>query len=250
MYINLQVKIKNMKLRYTASIIIFLGISGILVLNAQQQKQKMKLIYVYDALCGWCYGFKPTMQQFAANHASDLEVEVISGGMITGSRIGPIGEVAPYISWAYKEVEKATGVKFGDGFLNNILANGKAVFTSIPPAQALCAFKNMNGNNTLAFAARLQKAIYYDGLEPLNIAGYGKLAKEFNLDSTRFVQLMQEEITAQQVQLEFNKATSYGVTGFPTVFILANNKMYKLTEGYTNLENLEKSFNTIKKQIQ
>ena len=95
---------------------------------------KIKLIYVYDALCGWCYGFSSVINQFAEKYENDLIFEVISGGMVTGGRIGPIGEVVGYISWAYKDVENATGIKFGNNFLNKTLKDGKAIFTSIPPA--------------------------------------------------------------------------------------------------------------------
>ena len=103
---------------------------------------KIKLIYVYDALCGWCYGFSPVIDQFAKKYKNDLTFEVISGGMVTGGRIGSIGEVAGYISWAYKDVENATGIKFGNNFLNKTLKDGKAIFTSIPPAIAMSVFKD------------------------------------------------------------------------------------------------------------
>lgn len=58
----------------------------------------MKLIYVYDALCGWCYGFSPIIKQFYKKHKNHFDsIQVVSGGMIRGERIGAIGEVAPYI---------------------------------------------------------------------------------------------------------------------------------------------------------
>ncbi len=59
--------------------------------------KKGKLIYVYDALCGWCYGFSPVISKIHKEYKDSLEFEVISGGMILGDRIGPIGEVASYI---------------------------------------------------------------------------------------------------------------------------------------------------------
>ena len=82
---------------------------------------------------------------------------VISGGMITGPRIGPIGEVAGYIQQAYKDVEQATGVKFGEKFLTETLAQGTAIFTSIPPAIALSVFKTHLPEQAVAFAGTLQK---------------------------------------------------------------------------------------------
>jgi hypothetical protein len=69
-----------------------------------------KIIYIYDALCGWCYGFSPVMQQLQEKYAGKLEFEVLSGGMIMGLRAGPIGEVAAYIEKAYPDVESETCV--------------------------------------------------------------------------------------------------------------------------------------------
>jgi putative protein-disulfide isomerase len=60
----------------------------------------MKMLYFYDALCGWCYGFSPVMQKTAEVYQDQFEFQVVSGGMISGSRIGPIGTVAPYIKTA------------------------------------------------------------------------------------------------------------------------------------------------------
>jgi putative protein-disulfide isomerase len=137
----------------------------------------MKLIYIYDALCGWCYGFAPAMRDFYQNHKDDFEsIQVVSGGMITGERIGAIGEVAPYIKTAFKDVEKRTGVKFGQTFLTDILEEGSTIFTSIPPAITLSVFKKETQNNPelageknekiLHYAQDLQSLIYFDGIVP------------------------------------------------------------------------------------
>jgi len=208
----------------------------------QNDPPKMKLIYLYDALCGWCYGFSPVMQRFAAEHADELTFEVISGGMITGPRIGPIGEVAPYISWAYKEVEQKTGVTFGEGFLQGILAEGKAIFSSVPPAVVLSVFKAERPGDAVAFAGRLQRAVYHDGIEPEDTAAYGALAAEFGLDSAAFVALMGEARFQQAAQQDFAYSQALGVTGFPTVVLAAESggeeKLVLLGQGYLPYEAL------------
>lgn len=202
----------------------------------------MKIIYVYDALCGWCYGFSPVMQQFYEKYQAELDFEVVSGGMVTKDRIGPIGEVAGYISWAYKKVEDATGVRFGTSFLQGVLRDGKAIFTSIPPSIALSVFKTHFPEQSVAFAARLQRAIYYDGIEPANFSEYGKLAAEFGLDASHFVTEMQTEKSAALTQSEFALSEQLGVTGFPTVFTLYDNKVIPVARGYVPFEQLERQF--------
>jgi len=218
-------------------LLVFLALLPGQALNAQTKK--MKVIYVYDALCGWCYGFSPVISKLHERHQEELEFEVLSGGMVTGERIGPIGEVAGYISQAYKDVERAAGVTFGEGFLKGILAEGSAVFTSIPPAVALTVFKQHQPKKAVPFAARLQKAIYYNGIEPTNYDAYGKLAAEFGLDANAFVAQMKEEESLKMTRAEFQRAGAMGVTGFPTLFLEQDGKYTVLARGYVPLERLE-----------
>ncbi len=209
----------------------------------------MKITYVYDALCGWCYGFSPIMAQLYKKYKDSIIFDVVSGGMITGGRIGPIGEVAPYISWAYKDVEKACHVTFGEVFLNQTLKTGTAIFTSIPPAVALSIFKIQKPEESIAFAARLQKAIYYEGIEPENLNEYGKLAAEFGLDSVNFTTQMNNPENVTLAEADFGFSSAMGVNGFPTVFIEKNNKWYVLARGYMSFEKIEQNLQAVLNDI-
>jgi len=214
-----------------------------------KSQEKMKIVYVYDALCGWCYGFSQVVMQFQEKYKDSLSFEVISGGMITGSKIGPIGEVASYISWAYKDVEKATGVKFGDEFLNKTLKNGDAIFTSIPPAIALSVLKNLDPKNSIRFASELQKAIYYDGIEPENLEAYGQIAFKFGLDAKSFVLKMKDPLNKKLAEDDFKKSDELNVSGFPTIFIEINGTYHKIGSGYMSFNELERNYLSIKNKM-
>jgi len=215
---------------------------GIVFSSSNLKAQEMKIIYVYDALCGWCYGFAPVMQEFQENHKDELEFELVSGGMITGQRIGPIGEVAPYISWAYKDVEKATGVVFGEQFLNETLKKGTTILNSIPLGIALSVFKTLKPKESLKFASRLQKAVYFDGIAPENIEVYSKLAAEFGLDGQDFIKKMSEQKFIDLANLDFEKSEKLGVNGFPTVFLEYKGSLQVLARGYAPFQTLEKNY--------
>ncbi|WP_375558654.1 DsbA family protein [Bernardetia sp. OM2101] len=220
----------------------------------------MKLIYIYDALCGWCYGFAPAMRDFYQNHKNDFEtIDVISGGMITGSRIGAIGEVAPYIKTAYKDVENRTGVKFGEKFLQDILEEGSAIFTSIPPSIALSVFKKEVENNPqlagetnekiLHFAEDLQHLIYFDGIEPKDDSKYGELATKYGLDKTDFVEKMNDAEYEKLAQKDFQLSQDFGVNGFPTLIIQKGEEYYLFARGFVALTELERRFEAMKVSI-
>lgn len=49
--------------------------------------KKLTLLYIQDALCGWCYGMSPVMQQLYKEHQQDYNFVVLSGGMVRGSNV-------------------------------------------------------------------------------------------------------------------------------------------------------------------
>ena len=209
----------------------------------------MKIIYVYDALCGWCYGFSPVLSQFQEKYKDILNFQVISGGMILGSRIGPIGEVASYISKAYKEVEKVTGVEFGNAFLNNTLKNGDAIFTSLPPAIALSVFNELNAGKIVQFTSAMQRAIYYDGIYPEDLEAYGLIATKFGIDAKSFVLKMKTPLYRKLAEDDFETSSKLNVSGFPTVFIENNESYRKIGSGYMTFNQLENQYLLMKNSM-
>ncbi len=201
--------------------------------------EKGKLYYFFDVLCGWCYGFSPVIEQAEKDYGDRLDFFPISGGMVIGEREGPIGEVAGYIKQAYKDVERATGVQFGQGFLKNILEPGKAMFSSIPPALAMAAFKAQKPDQALSFAATLQKAVYYDGMEPANFPAYAAYFEQYGLDGQEQVQQMQAESTQEDAIQEFRMTQEIGVSGFPTVIMENNGQFFLLARGFAPYEQFQ-----------
>ncbi len=197
-----------------------------------------QIIYVYDALCGWCYGFSSVINKIAEAHSNQFSVQVVSGGMITGDREGPIGKVAAYIKWAYKDVEQRTGVKFGRKFLDETLEKGDAYFTSVPPAKALAVAKNMDPQIGLRYATALQNLIYFEGIHPTDSEAYVSLADSLGLDKEQFRHDFNSATAEQLAKQDFELSTKLQVRGFPTVFILKDGVLNMVAHGYTDFEPL------------
>jgi putative protein-disulfide isomerase len=178
------------------------------------------------------------MQRIHKHYGEQLPVEVLSGGMVRGDRIGAIGTVAPYISWAYKEVEHRTGVRFGEKFLHGVLAQGTSVFTSLPAAFAMTALKLHQPHHALAFAHRLQHAVYYDGIEPSVYECYAPYAEEFGFAREHFIYLMHQPDTQRRANEEFALCTQLGITGFPTVLVQCGQELTLIARGFVEYETL------------
>lgn len=207
------------------------------------------IYYIYDALCGWCYGFSPVIKAFHDAYKDEFEFRIISGGMITGRREGPIGEVAGYIKDAYQQVEETTGVKFGEDFLNKILEPGEAYFSSLPSALAMATFRLYQPDNTVAFAARMQEAIYSEGLPPAEAKTYGHCAEDFGMNADDFMRLMVDKKKLELVQEEFKLVQKWGVQGFPAVVYQKDEQGYLLNRGYVPFKQLEESLKNIREKV-
>lgn len=211
--------------------------------SAQQQNvTPVEVIYVYDALCGWCYGFSDAIQSFQKAHP-DVNVTVIAGGMITGERVGPLIEVAPYIRSAYKDVENATGVKFGQPFLNELFGDADMIMTSNPSARALETMKVLAPNvPQVQFAAALQKMVYHDGKQPGDESALADVAASFDIDRDAFLEYYASDRAAKAADANMALSNQLGVTGFPTVFVKTGEELRVISRGYMPLERLEANF--------
>jgi putative protein-disulfide isomerase len=204
-----------------------------------QSPQKPKLFYVFDPLCGWCYGFSPVMQKLHQTYKDRLDFQVIGGGMYTGSRVGPIGKVAPYIRTGYRQVEEASGVKFGKAFLD-LFNKGTAQFNSVPSCQAMQAFKRQKPDKMVEYAHAIQKAIYYDGVEMEDIGAFANAASAMGADKARFLTDIKSKAVQDSTEADFYLSERFGVQGFPAVFVLKNGKLYPVAEGYMPYEAVAK----------
>ncbi|MBI1222015.1 MAG: DsbA family protein [Bacteroidetes bacterium] len=199
-----------------------------------------EILYFYDALCGWCYGFSPVIREFAEKYGNSIRFRVISGGMMMGNRKGPWNEVAPYVKeGAWKTVEQRTGIRFGEKFLNEILEPGTSTASSLEPAIAMSVFKSFETDKEVQFASALQRAVYYDGVESTDLNAYIPYAVELGVDETEFRIRLNDPVYHDRAFDDFRICQRFGVQGFPTTVLLHEDQYYLIGSGYSTLEILE-----------
>ena len=206
------------------------------------------LIYCYDAYCGWCYGFSPVMKKIAAAYASLLDIEVLSGGMITGQAVQPIEKMAHYIEGAYKNVEQLSGIKFGEDYLWHIRNPQLSdwVMNSEKPATALCVFKEYYPDRQVEFAADLQYALHAEGRDLCDDEAYRHLLEKYSINEEAFFSKLNNDEYKEQAYYEFALCKQLQVTGFPAVLLQeSETKFHLLARGYTSYEDLKKRIDEI-----
>ncbi|MGY6562842.1 MAG: DsbA family protein [Luteibaculaceae bacterium] len=194
-------------------------------------------IYVYDPLCGWCFGFSQVLKEIKIQFEEKLHFTVLSGGMLLGSRETTGKAIKNLVGDGFKRVEELAGVKFGEAYLNGLL-NSDTVFNSLQGSLALTAFKQDYPDKAIEFATAIQEAIHAYGNEPSNPATFCKIAANFGLEENLFKQKMEDYQTNLATQNEFNFVGQLQVTGFPAAFIFRNKQFYQVARGFTTTDKL------------
>ena len=209
--------------------------------NIAADKSNIKLVYYYDALCGWCYGFSPVMSKIENKYSDKLDIKVISGGLFLGSRAGRVNVVAPHIkAGAYKSVELRTGVKFGKPFLDDVFGNGDMILNSLPPTIALNIVKEKYPDQEVQFAKMLLLAVYFDGIDPTDIESLANYAVKIGFDREDFVTKMKIQKYESAAEIEFELFRSSQYAGMPALVLVKENKEHLIAHGYMNFEEIDK----------
>ncbi|MFC5719583.1 DsbA family protein [Streptomyces gamaensis] len=177
-----------------------------------------KLTYAFDAYCGWCYGFGPTVREFATANAHRIELTVLSGGLFTGNRAKPVSAY-PYIPASDVRIGELTGAVFGEGYTRAV-AEGTAVLDSAAAATALAALRKQAPGRTLEFAAALQRAWYRDGRGLADPATLRAVAEDLDgVDADAAVAAFTDPATRREAERDFRQVRSLGVDTFPTLLL-------------------------------
>ncbi len=142
------------------------------------------LHYIYDPLCGWCYGAAPLVE--AARTVPGLTVAFHGGGMLTGPNRRTVSpQWRDYVMPHDHRIAELTGQPFGEGYFEGLLRDNTAVMDSEPPIRAALAAETLAGRG-LDMIHRLQRAHYQDGLRIADAAILRQLAMEIGLPAEDF----------------------------------------------------------------
>lgn len=202
----------------------------------------MKLVYVFDAYCGWSHGFSGTLREVTARHP-ELPVEVVSGGLFTGPRRVPIREFG-YVQGANAKIAELTGAEFGEGY-DRLIADGSFVMDSEAAARGVAALRQTAPDRATELATALQHAFYVDGLDLSDPATYRTVAEAAGLDAEAVLAAFAAPGTRTAAEADFRRAAALGVTGFPTLLAVDGDSVTPLAYGHATADEVDERLATV-----
>lgn len=192
----------------------------------------MKLHYIFDPLCGWCYAAAPLVA--AATSIPGLTVIPHAGGMMIGTNRRQITpQWRDYVMPHDKRIAQMTGQVFGEAYYEGLLRQHGTVLDSEPPTTAILAAEELAGKG-LALLSALQIAHYANGQVSCDTATINAAAKSIGLDAEAFqhaITALSGAPTMTHIAQSRQLLSELNGHGFPTFAVEKNGQFIHIDTG-------------------
>ncbi len=197
------------------------------------------LYYIYDPLCGWCYGAGGAVQALA--HSTDVALRMLPSGLFSGEGARPMGEDFAAYAWSNDQrIEQLTGQRFTERYRHEVLSNHQQMFDSGPATLALTAVAQTAPSREGQALKAIQQARYVDGLDITQPGTLASLLHALGLDdAAQLLALPDKSLTAaNSARIAQAQAllALFGARGVPA-FILEMNGQRQLMSSNAALSN-------------
>lgn len=119
------------------------------------------LIYLFDPLCGWCYGAGPALTAVAA---TGINIELLPTGMFSGAQARVMDDDFASFAWNNDQrIGLLSGQPFSDYYRQSVLADRQQRFDSGPASLALTAVALTSPDGGMAALKAIQHARFVAG---------------------------------------------------------------------------------------
>lgn len=192
----------------------------------------MKILYIMDPHCKWCYATSDAIQQLNDTLEGKLPFEVIPAGMLAGE----FSQVqSPVYAFAHRKLDasitKETGIVFGEGY-KTALEEKEMMLDSLVPSRAIMACRATAPQLTLQFAHQILHARFYEGKDLNEQTVYLEICEQLGIDKQTFFQHFSSDENEENTRQAFLFAEKYA-EHYPTLLYEEDGEMDILTEGYS-----------------
>ncbi|MBE2321096.1 DsbA family protein [Xanthomonas citri] len=197
------------------------------------------LHYVFDPLCGWCYGASPALSALAG--APGVAIRLLPSGLFSGDGARPMDDDFAAFAWSNDQrIERLTGQRFTEHYRTEVLADRQQIFDSGPATVALTAVALTQPELELDTLRAVQEARYVEGQDITRLPTLIDVLRSLGLEQAaeRLATPDGELLAANRARVKDAQALlqHVGAQGVPT-FVLAQNGQRQLLHSSTVFSN-------------
>lgn len=189
-----------------------------------------KLIYIYDPMCSWCWGYKNSWQKLQAELAGIVDIDYRVGGLAPDSNEPMPLPMQQFLQQTWQRIANQTGAHFNFDFWQQCQPKR----STYPACRAILAARHYNKEQAMLEA--IQHGYYLQAENPSELSTLCKFAAAINIPENEFVKLIQSEKLEQQLQSELNYVHQLPIQGFPSLVLKIGQQHFAIAIDYLNAD--------------
>lgn len=182
----------------------------------------MQITYLFDPLCGWCYGAGPTMEKLAS--LDDVTLTLAPSGLFAGEGARPMDKNFAAYAWENDQrIARLTGQTFSEDYRSKVLDAGNSQFDSAPATLGMVAVGLTQPESELAALKALQEARYVDGINSANLETVAGILEKAGFDAAaKLVRVPGQDLLAaydNRIKAARRDMAQFGAQGVPTLIV-------------------------------
>jgi putative protein-disulfide isomerase len=183
------------------------------------------ITYLFDPLCGWCYGASPMIQKLEKlSKQSGLTLELAPTGLFAGVNGRAMdADFANYAWFNDERIAKMTGQPFTEQYRTQVLGQTDGMLDSEAATLALTAVSFTEPQRELETLRQLQEARYVNGQDITLLITVEKLLRDLCLAAAA------DKLAAESTELNLSNHTrlqraqrlmqTFSVSGVPALIV-------------------------------
>ncbi|MGN6424354.1 MAG: DsbA family protein [Asticcacaulis sp.] len=182
----------------------------------------MRITYLFDPLCGWCYGASPALERLSV--LEDVTIALAPTGLFAGDHARPMdAQFAAYAWQNDQRIQRLTGQVFSEAYRTNVLNQAGGLFDSAPATLAVVAVGLTDPAGQIVALKALQRARYVDGrnnsdmavvADVLSDAGFTEAAVQICNPVERLLAAYRQTVAAARADM-----ARFGANGVPALVV-------------------------------
>lgn len=192
-----------------------------------------QLIYVHDPMCSWCFGFSKVYRLLTERLPDNVALIRLLGGLAPDTDEIMPESTRQMVRQNWRRIEEhIPGIEFNDDFWTKCQPRR----TTYPACRAVIAAREQGDEYDISMTRQIQKAYYQQARNPSDNETLIELAGEIGLDQERFSVHLVADHTQQRLLDEIAKARAIGVSGFPSLVLLNDDRLQTVLVNYTDVD--------------
>ncbi|MBA6416808.1 DsbA family protein [Colwellia sp. 6M3] len=189
------------------------------------------LVYIYDPMCSWCWGYAPTWHKLQKSLAQHVDIIYRLGGLAPDSNEPMPIEMQTLLQQTWRNIAEQLGTEFNFDFWQQCQPR-----RSTYPACRAAIVARASGKEQAMLSA-IQQAYYLQAQNPSDITTLQALAVEIGLDGDDFLEQINSQHTDALLKKDIAEMRQLPIQGFPSLVLIKDNIPIAIPVDYKNWRN-------------